>query len=31
MIDNQPFEVAVCKVDDKYMASRNNKFGYANY
>jgi len=31
MFDNQPFEVAVCKVDDKYMAARSNEFGNANY
>ncbi len=26
-----PFEVIVYKVGDRYMASRNNEFGYANY
>jgi hypothetical protein len=26
-----PFDVAVYKVGDRYVASRSNEFGYANY
>jgi hypothetical protein len=26
-----PFDVAVYKVGDKYVAARSNEFGYANY
>lgn len=26
-----PFEVAVYKMGDSYIAARNNEFGYANY
>jgi hypothetical protein len=26
-----PFEVAVYKMDDKFVAARSNEFGYANY
>jgi hypothetical protein len=26
-----PIEIAVYKLGDKYMAARNNEFGYANY
>jgi hypothetical protein len=26
-----PFEVTVYKVGDRYVASRSNEFGYANY
>jgi hypothetical protein len=31
MIAGTPFEVAVYKVGDKYLAARSNEFGYANY
>ena len=30
-IDGTPFEVAVYQMGDKYVAARNNEFGYANY
>jgi hypothetical protein len=30
-IEGTPFEVAVFKLGDKYIASRSNEFGYANY
>ena len=30
-IANTPFEIAVYKVGDKYVAARSNEFGYANY
>ena len=30
-IANTPFEIAVYKVGNKYVAARSNEFGYANY
>ena len=30
-LDGSPFEVAVYKSGDKYVAARSNEFGYANY
>jgi hypothetical protein len=30
-IDGTPFEVTVYKLGDRYVASRSNEFGYANY
>jgi hypothetical protein len=30
-LDGSPFEVAVYKTGDKYVAARSNEFGYANY
>jgi hypothetical protein len=30
-VETTPFEVAVYKVGEKYVASRSNEFGYANY
>jgi len=30
-IETTPFEIAVYKVGDKYMAARSNEFGFANY
>ena len=30
-LGNTPFEVAVYKVGEKYLAARSNEFGYANY
>ncbi len=30
-IGGTPFDVAVYKVGDKYVAARSNEFGYANY
>jgi hypothetical protein len=31
MLAGTPFDVAVYKVGDKYVAARNSEFGYANY
>src|SRR5262245_61201671 len=31
MLGGTPFQVAVYKVGDKYVAARSNEFGYANY
>jgi len=30
-LGNTPFEVAVYKIGEKYLAARSNEFGYANY
>jgi hypothetical protein len=30
-VDGSPFEVAVYKQGDKYVAARSNEFGFANY
>ena len=30
-LSGTPFEIAVYKVGDKYVAARSNEFGYANY
>jgi hypothetical protein len=31
MVEGTPFDVAVYKVGDKYVAARSSEFGYANY
>jgi len=31
MLGNVPFDVAVYKVGNKYVAARSNEFGFANY
>lgn len=30
-IDGTPFDVTVYKLGDKYLASRSDEYGYANY
>ena len=30
-LGNQPYEVTVYKLGDKYLAARSNEFGFANY
>lgn len=30
-IDGTPFEVIIYKLGDKYLASRSDEYGYANY
>ncbi len=30
-LSGTPFEIAVYKIGDKYVAARDNEFGFANY